>query len=144
MIYLLIWIGCGVICGFLAQSKHRSITGWVILGIIFGVFAVIVLLILPNANPATSGNLRKCPFCAEFVQWEAIVCRHCGRDLPVIDVPRWEWERKALAEQNRVAIPVEQSLKPEDLAGTGLQIGPLYIGSKGIWVVREDKEGSRH
>ena len=28
-------------------------------------------------------KLRKCPFCAEWVKPDAVVCRFCGRDLPV-------------------------------------------------------------
>lgn len=30
---------------------------------------------------SSGGDLRKCPFCAELVKKEAIVCKHCGRDL---------------------------------------------------------------
>ena len=48
MWYLLVWCVCAFICNQLAKSKNRDVTAWTILGFLFSVFAVIVLLVLPN------------------------------------------------------------------------------------------------
>lgn len=41
-------------------------------------------VVLSQGTPVSNQpqNDRKCPFCAEDIKAAAIVCKHCGRDLP--------------------------------------------------------------
>ena len=44
-----IWICCGIASGMIAEKKSRDATLWFFLGILFGVFALGVIAVLPPA-----------------------------------------------------------------------------------------------
>lgn len=37
------WIGQSLLCGWLAEEKGRSVGAWIVLGLLFGIFALIAL-----------------------------------------------------------------------------------------------------
>jgi predicted amidophosphoribosyltransferase len=91
--------------------------------------------------------MKKCPYCAEEIQDEAIICKHCGRDLTrepphVIEQKRSQltqyladlekslasWERY-LEEQNQLA---QQAGRQVTLAYVGLFVGIFLVPVFGI------------
>ena len=78
---LFLWFGCAVMCWIVANSKGRFAGVWFLLGLVFGVFALIAVAVLPSElaskDAPTPRTHVKCPDCREFVLKDARVCRHC-------------------------------------------------------------------
>lgn len=53
---VLLWIAFAVGCGFLAKRKGRSAGSWVVVGLFFGVFALIALALM---KPKQAGFILK-------------------------------------------------------------------------------------
>lgn len=79
LLFLLVPIIFAIVCANIAEGKGRGKGIWFFLGLIAGPFSLIVLLLL-HKDEVGLGNI-KCPYCAEFVKPEAVVCKHCGKDL---------------------------------------------------------------
>jgi hypothetical protein len=91
MAVIIIWGASCVLGAMIGSSKGRGGAGFV-LGLLLGPLGVIITLFLKEntekveAEALASGDSRKCPFCAELVKVEAKLCKHCGKDLPALDV----------------------------------------------------------
>ena len=79
MTTVVIWICLGIACAAIANAKSRRAWLWAILGIIGGIFSLLVLVCLPK--------LKQCPSCANDLKQEAVICYHCGYNFLEKKIP---------------------------------------------------------
>jgi hypothetical protein len=70
--WIVAWIFAGVSYATKERPKERGPRDW--------------LPGLSHRRDTESLPSRKCPFCAEMIKRDAIVCKHCGRDLQPLPV----------------------------------------------------------
>ena len=83
----------GLITMTVAKNKGREPISWFFIGFLLGPFGLIWALVASKDAQGIEqiqvrdGELKKCPFCAELIKPEAVICKHCGREQPAIEVP---------------------------------------------------------
>ena len=79
-IVILVWILSAFAAGYVAGNKDRSVWTWLLLGLFFGVFALIAVSALEKKVPPTW----TCPGCKRVNALTSNFCGYCGhaRVLP--------------------------------------------------------------
>lgn len=87
MAWIIFWVICGVLTSITASNKGRDGVGWFIIGVLLGPLGFLISLVVSKNDEVveqksiSTGTTKKCPFCAELVKKEALICKHCKSDL---------------------------------------------------------------
>lgn len=105
VLFLIQGLISGALAGYVAKQKNRSYGNWFVLGFLFSLLALLALIAVPaieryesplpfahnshEAEPYRQVTVaeRKCPFCAEQIKAEAVICRFCQRDISAAPNP---------------------------------------------------------
>lgn len=81
IVSLFIGIVCAVISYKAAHKKGRSAGLWAFFTFFFPILVIFPLMLVPIGKVAEAQGKVRCPYCKEWVQPDAKICRFCHKKI---------------------------------------------------------------
>lgn len=86
MTFLVVALVCGLVGAIVADHRSGEVLGGFLIGFVLGPLGVLIAAVKKPSQKQLDKmrekeGLRKCPFCAEHVKPEAVMCRYCHSEL---------------------------------------------------------------
>ena len=89
LLLILCWVVVfGLGSGYIAHRRGHRFSLGLGLGVLFGVLGLIGVLVFLRRDEqvleerlVANGTHKRCAYCKEIIRADAMVCKHCGRDV---------------------------------------------------------------
>lgn len=81
---ILAWIILSFVVAFIGSDRKIGYFGTLILSLLLSPI-IGAIFALASDRKQDFSDLKKCPFCAEYIKHEAVFCKHCGKSLESVE-----------------------------------------------------------